>query len=78
MQENLNYSTPYKCWWRNTLSTNEQREYGKKYLLNFEYSALFNNPYVKAAYINKLIEKMWRIHYNVDELELTIGLIPTI
>lgn len=51
-----------KDWWHNTLSINEQKEFAKKHLLSFEYSALMGSTaqYSSRDKMNEYILKIWK------------------
>lgn len=52
--------TKAQKWWGNDLSLNEQKEYAKKHLLNFEYSELMGYPsYSTGERRRKFVEKIW-------------------
>lgn len=56
----INKYTEAQRWWGNDLSLNEQKEYAKKHLLNFEYSELMGYPsYSTGERRKKFIEKIW-------------------
>lgn len=53
--------TEAEKWWGNDLSTNEQKEYAKKHLENFEYSELMGSTskYSTASRRKKFINEIW-------------------